>query len=63
MEALAAESVQGLVGVLMFGKIGFILVFAYLGIRGMEKLKKSDAPKSSLSRDGIAERMAAGTRN
>jgi len=50
---------EDLVGVLIFGKLGFILVFAYLSIRGVEKLKKSEAPKSALSRDGVAERLRA----
>jgi hypothetical protein len=45
-------------GLLTFGTLGFVLVFAYLNIRAMEKLKNSDAPKSSLSRDGIEERLA-----
>ncbi|MEM8569450.1 MAG: hypothetical protein AAGG56_00960 [Pseudomonadota bacterium] len=47
-----------LVGTLALGKLGFILAFAYLGIRSMEKMRNSDGPKSSLSRDGIAERRA-----
>ncbi|MEM8801863.1 MAG: hypothetical protein AAGF55_04955 [Pseudomonadota bacterium] len=48
-----------LVGTLMFGKIGFVMVAAYLSIRGMEKLKDEGQPKSSLSRDGIQERLEA----
>ncbi|MEM1388045.1 MAG: hypothetical protein AAF748_11900 [Pseudomonadota bacterium] len=50
-------------GLLTFGTLGFVLIFAYLSIRGLEKLRDSDAPKSSLSRDGIAERMAAATKS
>ncbi|MEO0752435.1 MAG: hypothetical protein AAFY25_11600 [Pseudomonadota bacterium] len=50
---------ETLVGVLAFGTLGFVVVFAYLGVRSMEKLKESDAPKSSLSADGIRERLAA----
>ncbi|MEL6643813.1 MAG: hypothetical protein AAFQ79_07755 [Pseudomonadota bacterium] len=52
-----------LIGTLMLGKIGFVLAFAYLSIRGLEKLRGSDAPKSSLSRDGAEERMQAATAN
>jgi hypothetical protein len=50
-------------GILTFGTLGFVLVFAYLNIRATEKLRNSNAPKSSLSRDGIEERLAerAGT--
>ncbi|MEL6643180.1 MAG: hypothetical protein AAFQ79_04535 [Pseudomonadota bacterium] len=51
---------ENVVGVLMFSTFGFVLGFAYLSIRGLQKLKDSDAPKSSLSRDGIEERMATG---
>ncbi|MEL6517417.1 MAG: hypothetical protein AAFR34_02075 [Pseudomonadota bacterium] len=49
---------ETVVGVLMFGKIGFVLAFAYLSIRSLQKMKEEGAPKSSLSRDGIEERMA-----
>lgn len=45
-------------GILTFGTLGFGLIFAYLNIRAIEKLRNSDAPKSSLSKDGIAERLA-----
>jgi hypothetical protein len=45
-------------GILTFGTLGFVLVFAYLNIRATEKLRNSNAPKSSLSRDGIEERLA-----
>ena len=48
-----------LVGTLMLGKLGFVLAFAYLSIRGLQKLKDSDAPKSSLSADGKRERLRA----
>lgn len=50
---------EALVGVLSFGTIGFVAVFAYLGARATEKMRDSDTPKSSLSRDGISERLAA----
>lgn len=46
-------------GILTFGTLGMGLLIPYLSIRAMEKLKDSDAPKSSLSADGIAERLAA----
>jgi hypothetical protein len=49
-------------GLLTFGTLGFVLAFAYLSIRSMEKLKKSGGPKSSLSRDGIEERRLAALR-
>jgi len=45
-------------GILTFGTLGFVLAFAYASIRAIEKHKASDAPKSALSRDGIAERMS-----
>ena len=48
---------ETLVGILAFGTLGFVVAFAYMSVRAMEKLRDSDAPKSSLSRDGIAERM------
>lgn len=50
-------------GFLTFGTIGFMAAFAYISMREMEKRRKSGAPKSALSRDGIAERIAAGTHN
>lgn len=46
-------------GMLTFGTLGFVLVFAYVNMRATQKLRESDAPKSSLSRDGIEERIAA----
>ena len=45
-------------GILTFGTLGFVLASAYVSIRALEKHKASGAPKSSLSRDGIAERLA-----
>lgn len=50
---------ETLVGVLAFGTLGFGLVFTYLSIRAMEKLRDSDGPKSALSRDGVEERLKA----
>ncbi|MEL7011972.1 MAG: hypothetical protein AAFO72_01700 [Pseudomonadota bacterium] len=50
---------ETLVGVLSFGTLGFVVIAAYLGARSMEKMRESDTPKSSLSRDGILERLAA----
>ncbi len=44
------------IGLLTFGTLGFGVAFAYLSVRSMEKLRKSNAPKSWLSRDGIEER-------
>ncbi|MEM9344957.1 MAG: hypothetical protein AAGA87_18125 [Pseudomonadota bacterium] len=46
---------------LTFATLGFGLILPYLSIRGLEKLKDEDAPKSSLSRDGIEERLQAST--
>mgnify|MGYP000338269185 CR=1 FL=1 len=48
-------------GILTFGTIGFMAVFGYISMRETEKRRRSGAPKSALSRDGIAERLAAGT--
>ncbi|MEM6340822.1 MAG: hypothetical protein AAF729_06715 [Pseudomonadota bacterium] len=48
-------------GILTFGTLGFAVAFGYVSARATEKLRKSDAPKSSLSRDGMAERLAADT--
>ena len=50
---------ETLVGVLSFGTLGFVVIAAYLGARSTEKLRESGAPKSSLSRDGIRERLEA----
>ena len=44
-------------GILTFGTLGFGLLIPYLSIRGLQKLKESDTPRSSLSKDGIAERL------
>jgi hypothetical protein len=46
-------------GILTFGTLSFGLIVPYLTIRGLQKMKDSDEPKSSLSEDGIAERMNA----
>jgi hypothetical protein len=46
-------------GILTFGTLGFGLLLPYLSIRSLQKLKESDAPKSSLSRDGAQERLQA----
>lgn len=46
-------------GVLTFGTMGFVMVFGYLQSRAMEERMKRGEPKSSLSRDGAAERLAA----
>ena len=45
-------------GILTFGTLGFVLAFAYVSIRAIEKHRNSGAPKSSLSRDGMVERLA-----
>lgn len=48
-----------LIVMLAIGTLGSVLAFAYISIRAMEKLRKSDAPRSSLSRDGIEQRLRA----
>ncbi|MEL6101841.1 MAG: hypothetical protein AAFR68_11065 [Pseudomonadota bacterium] len=50
----------GLIG-LTFATLGFGLIVPYLTIRGLQKMKEDGAPKSSLSRDGIEERLRAST--
>lgn len=46
-------------GLLTFGTLGFVSIFAYLSARAAEKYRDADTPKSALSEDGIAERLAA----
>jgi len=49
---------EGLPIVLALGTLGFVLAFAYASIRATEKqLRDGDGRKSSLSRDGIEERL------
>jgi hypothetical protein len=45
-------------GLLTFGTLGAVLVFAYVNIRATQKLREQKGPKSALSRDGIEERLA-----
>lgn len=45
-------------GVLTFGTLGFVVVFGYLSARATEALRQSNPPKSALSADGAAERLA-----
>lgn len=45
-------------GFLTFGTLGFALVFGYLGARAAEERRQKGGPKSALSRDGAAERLA-----
>lgn len=47
-------------GLLTFGTLGFVASFAYISTRVKEK-RDQKTPKSSLSRDGIRERIDAGT--
>ena len=44
-------------GILTFGTLGFVVAFGYISARATEKYRKSNPPKSALSRDGIEERM------
>lgn len=46
-------------GILTFSTLGFVVAFGYISARATEKYRQSNPPKSSLSRDGIEERMAA----
>lgn len=46
-------------GILTFGTLGSVVVFAYVNMRSTQKPLKEDRPRSSLSRDGIEERLAA----
>ena len=48
-----------LIGILAIGTLSGVMAFAYLSIRGLEKMKDSDAPKSALSRDGAEQRLRA----
>lgn len=48
-------------GILTFGTLGFVAAFGYISARVTEQQRKNGAPKSSLSEDGIAERMAKAT--
>lgn len=45
-------------GILTFGTLGFVVAFGYISARVTEKRRLQGGPKSSLSADGIAERMA-----
>lgn len=45
-------------GFLTFGTLGFMVAFGFISARVTEKRRKSGAPKSSLSKDGIQERLA-----
>ncbi len=49
-------------GILTFGTLGFVVAFAYISVRATEKHRKSGAPKSALSEDGIRERLAQAKR-
>jgi hypothetical protein len=46
-------------GILTFGTLGFVMVFAFIAAREAERRAKSGGPKSTLSRDGKAEYLAA----
>lgn len=50
-------------GVLAFGTLGFVAVFAYISARSTEKYRQSKPPKSALSRDGAQERLARTAQN
>ncbi|MBK5928923.1 hypothetical protein [Rhodobaculum claviforme] len=47
-----------IVAVLSLGTLGAVLAFAYASVRAMEKLRAEGGRKSTLSRDGAAERLA-----
>ena len=44
-------------GILTFGTLSFVAVFAYISARETEKLRNAGGKKSTLSRDGAAEYM------
>ena len=44
-------------GILTFGTLGFMVAFGYISARATEKYRRSNPPKSALSRDGIEERL------
>lgn len=48
-----------LIGILALGTLASVGAFAYLSVRAIEKLRESDAPRSSLSRDGIEQSLRA----
>ena len=49
-------------GILTFGTLGFAVAFGYISARATEKQMRDGAHrKSSLSRDGIEERMRRST--
>jgi hypothetical protein len=48
-----------LIGILALGTLGAVTAFAYISVRATEKLRDSDEPRSSLSRDGIEQRLRA----
>ena len=48
-----------IIGILALGTLGSFVAFGYLSVRAVEKLRASDTPKSSLSRDGIEQRIRA----
>ena len=46
-------------GLLTFGTLGMFAAFGYINMRATQKLRDDKtAPKSALSKDGIAERLA-----
>lgn len=49
---------DGALGFLTFGTLGFVVAFAYISARATEKRMRDGGPKSSLSRDGAAELAA-----
>lgn len=46
-------------GFLTFGTLGFVMLFAFLESRAAEERRQRGGPKSALSKDGAAERLAA----
>jgi hypothetical protein len=52
-------SMDSALGILTFGTLGFVLVFAYISAREAERRARLGGPKSTLSRDGKAEYLAA----
>ena len=52
-----------LIGILALGTLASVTAFAYISMRAVDKLRDSDAPRSSLSRDGIEQRLRAEQNN
>jgi hypothetical protein len=50
-------------GILTFGTLGFAVAFGYISARATERHRQETRQKSSLSKDGIQQRMASRVTN